>query len=304
LLDLLAVAKDFIGPPDFMFCMDSGAFDYNQLWCTSSLRGVNIVELKVKFGDSGYHSGEVGGIIPETFRIVRTLLERIDSAATGQVVEDFQVEIPEWARAEAERMAALSGAEMHSKYDYCEGGRPMDSDNLPEMYLNNTWKANLSIVGAAGLPDVGIAGNVVRESTTVKLSLRLPPSADPVATEARLIQLLTENPPYGAVVTAKGGHTGQGWCMKPMMPWLEASLKKAGKDFYNGMDTGTYGMGGSIPFLAELDKMYPNSFIMALGLIGPKANAHAVNECINLDYAKRLTKALSHLIAEVAAKEE
>jgi len=59
-------------------------------------------------------------------------------------------------------MAALSGAEMHTKYDYCEGGRPMDCDNLPEMYLNNTWRANLSITGAAGLPDVGIAGNVVR----------------------------------------------------------------------------------------------------------------------------------------------
>lgn len=163
-----------------MFCMDSGAFDYNQLWCTSSLRGVNIVELCVEFGKSGYHSGEVGGIIPETFRIIRTLLDRVDSSATGMVVDDFQVEIPAWARAEAERMAALSGAEMHTKYNYCEGGRPMDSDNLAEMYLNNTWRANLSITGAAGLPDVGIAGNVVRSSTSVKLSLRLPPSADPV----------------------------------------------------------------------------------------------------------------------------
>lgn len=83
LLRLLDVAKEFIGAPDYMFCMDSGAFDYNQLWCTSSLRGVNIVELTVEFGKSGYHSGEVGGIIPETFRIIRTLLDRVDSSATG-----------------------------------------------------------------------------------------------------------------------------------------------------------------------------------------------------------------------------
>ena len=116
--------------------------------------------------------------------------------------------------------------------------------------------------------------------------------------------MLTKDAPYGAIVTAKGGHTGQGWCMKGMAPWFESSLKKAGKDFFDDMDTGTYGMGGSIPFLAELDKMYPQTFIIALGLIGPKANAHAVNECINLTYAKKLTKALSHLIAEVAAKEE
>ena len=304
LLRLLDIAKEFIGAPDYCFCMDSGAFDYNQLWLTSSLRGINIVELKVEFGKSGYHSGEVGGIIPETFRIVRQLLNRVDDPATGLVVDDFQVEIPQWARDEAVFMANLSGDEMHSKYDYHDGCRPMDCDNLPEMYLNNTWRANLSITGAAGLPDTSIAGNVVRASTTVKLSLRLPPSANPVETEAKLIKLLTTDVPYGAKVTAKGGHTGQGWCMKEVAPWLNDCVKKAGSDFFDGKDTGSYGMGGSIPFLAELDRMYPNSFIMALGLIGPKANAHAPNECINLTFAKKLTKALSHLIAEVAAKQD
>ena len=55
----------------------------------------------------------------------------------------------------------------------------MSADNLPEMYLNNTWRPNLSITGASGLPNVKIAGNVVRASTSLKLSMRLPPSADP-----------------------------------------------------------------------------------------------------------------------------
>lgn len=283
--------------------MDSGAFDYNQLWLTSSLRGVCIVELNVEFGKSGYHSGEVGGIIPETFRIVRQLLDRIDNAATGMVVDDFQVEIPQWAKDEAQFMANLSGSEMHSKYDYCDGGACMDQDNLPEMYLNNTWRANMSITGAAGLPDTSIAGNVVRSSTAVKISLRLPPSATPASCEAKLIEILSANPPNNAKVTVKGGHSGQGWCMKPMDPWLTSVVKRAGSDFFEGKDTGSYGMGGSIPFLAELDKMYPDTTILALGLIGPKSNAHAVNECINLTFAKKLTKALSHLIAEVAEKQ-
>lgn len=148
LLPLLDAAKEFIGAPDYCFCMDSGAFDYNQLWCTSSLRGINIVELKVEFGKSGYHSGEVGGIIPETFRIVRALLDRVDSSATGRVVDDFQVEIPQWAKDEAAFMANLSGDEMHTKYDYHDGAVPMSSEDLPEMYLNNTWRPNLSITGA------------------------------------------------------------------------------------------------------------------------------------------------------------
>ena len=154
---------------------------------TSNLRGAFIVELTVQFGKSGYHSGEVGGIIPETFRIIRSLLDRLDDSATGRVVDDFQVEIPQWAKDEAHHMASLSGPEMHAKYDYHQGCLPMQHDDLPEMYLNNTWRANLSITGAAGLPDTGIAGNVVRASTSLKLSMRLPPSGNPAEAEAKLI---------------------------------------------------------------------------------------------------------------------
>lgn len=304
LLQLVDLAKDFIGKPDYCFCMDSGAFDYNQLWLTSSLRGITIVELKVEFGKSGYHSGEVGGIIPETFRIVRALLDRIDDPQTGRVCEDFHVEIPQWARDEAQFMANLSGHAMHKKYEYHEQCVPMEHENLSEMYLNNTWRPNLSITGAAGLPDTAIAGNVVRASTTVKLSLRLPPTSNPKEAEAKLIEKLTTNVPYNAKVTIKGGHAGQGWCMKEAAPWLMSAIKKSGYDFFDGKDTGTYGMGGSIPILSELERMNADTIVVAMGLIGPKANAHAPNECINLDYAKKLTKALSHLIAEVAAKQD
>ena len=129
----------------------------------------------------------------------------------------------------------------------------MNADNLPEMYLNNTWRSNLSIVGAAGLPDAACAGNVIRAATTVKLSLRLPPSADPAECERKLIEKLTTNVPYNAKVTAHGGHMGRGWCKKDFAPWLDATIRKAGSDFFDGRETGTYGMGGSIPFLSELD---------------------------------------------------
>ena len=220
------------------------------------------------------------------------------------VADDFQVEIPQWAKDESVFMANLSGSGMHTKYDYIEGGEPMDFDNLPEMYLNNTWRPNLSITGAAGLPEIPIAGNVVRSNTTVKLSLRLPPTSNPAEAEAKLIEKLTTNVPHNAKVTVKGGHAGSGWCMKELPPWFSTVVKKAGSDFFEGNDTGTYGMGGSIPFLAELASMYPDTIIMAIGVIGPKANAHAPNECINLTYAKKVTKSLSHLLAEVAAKQD
>ena len=168
------------------------------------------------------------------------------------------------------------------------------------MYLNNTWKANLAITGASGMPDVAVAGNVIRSGTTVRCSMRLPPNMCPKKANAIMIEKLTKDVPYNAKVTLKADHTGQGFCMNTPEPWFTEELKKSGNDFF-GKDAGSYGMGGSIPFLAELGKMYPTTQILALGLIGPNANAHAPNEAINLPFAKKLTCALSHLIAAVGA---
>ena len=72
-----------------------------------------MVTLTIEFGLVGLHSGEVGGIITETFRIARNLLDRLDNSETGMVHDDFQVEIPQWAKDEAQFMANLSGATMH-----------------------------------------------------------------------------------------------------------------------------------------------------------------------------------------------
>lgn len=152
LLELLDLAKAAIGKPDYMFCMDSGAFNYDQLWMTSSLRGITVIDLTVEAAQGGYHSGEVGGIIPETFRIMRTLLDRIDNSETGLTISELNCEIPQRFRDEAKFMADMSGDIMFEKYNMNKGVRCMDQNNLPEMYLNNTWRANLSITGAAGLP--------------------------------------------------------------------------------------------------------------------------------------------------------
>lgn len=167
------------------------------------------------------------------------------------------------------------------------------------MYLGNQWGANLSVTGAGGLPPINMAGNVVRSSTSVRLSMRLPPTMDPKKAEAIMVEKLTTDVPYGAKVTLGKGHAGSGWCMKELSPWLSKSIKEAGAMFYDGKPSGSYGMGGSIPFLSELEKMYPETEIVAFGLLGPHANAHGPNEMINLPYAKKLTCSLAHVMAEV-----
>jgi acetylornithine deacetylase/succinyl-diaminopimelate desuccinylase-like protein len=123
LIPLLNQAKDVIGTPDVCLCMDSGAFDYNKLWVTSSLRGICILDLTVQVGKAGYHSGEVGGIVPETFRIVRQLLDRLDDSKTGEPCDELKIEVPEWKRKEAEEITAIAGKELYEKYAVEEGAQ-------------------------------------------------------------------------------------------------------------------------------------------------------------------------------------
>ena len=296
LLALLKEAEPLIGKPDAMFCMDSGALDYEQLWLTSSLRGVCIVELTVEGGKAGYHSGETGGIIPETFRVVRQLLNRLDDPETGEVCKEFQVEVPDFKRQEAKFIAGKYGDKIYNKFDVHPGVQYMSQDNVEELYLNKAWRPNLSITGADGLPPCGIAGNVLRPKTTVKCSMRLVPTFDAHQANQIFEEKLTKNVPYNAKVTLKGGHAGSGWCQKQLEPWLQTAFEQSAQKFFDGTPVGTFGEGGSIPFLKELERKYPATQIVALGCCGPESNIHGPNEKINLVYVKKIIKTLGHLL--------
>ena len=144
------------------------------------------------------------------------------------------------------------GSGLHTKYNLHEGVKVMEQDNLEELYLNNVWRANLSITGADDLPPIKMAGNVVRAKTSVKISMRLSPAMNAVHAEKIMTEALTTNVPYNAKVTLEGGHTGSGWSMKDLDGWLNESIDEAGKTFFEGREAGSYGEGGSIPFLNEL----------------------------------------------------
>lgn len=257
--------------------------------------------MTVSAAAGGYHSGEVGGIVPETFRVMRNLLDRLDDSKDGMAMKELQTEMPAYARPEAERMVKLSGKEMMEKYKMEPGVEYCSQEDQVEMYLNNTWRANLSVTGAGGLPDYSRAGNVVRPSTTLRLSMRLPPNMDAQVASKAVRAKLQNDVPHNCKVDIKGDHNGNGWCMKDPAPWFHDAINNASKHFYDGKDYGSYGMGGSIPFLSQLGGIYPNTFIVALGLLGPQSNAHAPNEAVNLAYAKRLTMCMSHILVDVGA---
>jgi len=175
------------------------------------------------------------------------------------------------------------------KYAIHEGG-------LKDMYLNNVWRSNLAITGINGIPPVGMAGNVVRPSTALRASMRLSPIMDPSKAVEIIKAKLTTDVPYNAQVTILRAVRGWGWCMRDPEAWLKTAIESAGSAFFDGKPAGSYGEGGSIPFLKELEMLYPQTQIIAFGVGGPGSNAHAPNEMIHLPYTKKVTCSLAHII--------
>lgn len=86
--------KERIGNPKLIFCLDSGAIDYDRLWITTALRGYAALTLRIDVLNEGVHSGSASGIVPSSFRILRSLLERLENQQTGYVNKALDVDIP------------------------------------------------------------------------------------------------------------------------------------------------------------------------------------------------------------------
>src|SRR5215472_273805 len=84
-----------IGKPSLVVCLDSGCANYEQLWLTTSLRGLAGGNLMVKVLEEGVHSGDASGVVASSFRILRSLLSRLEDETSGRIKpQDLYVEIP------------------------------------------------------------------------------------------------------------------------------------------------------------------------------------------------------------------
>lgn len=288
---------DRIGTPDLVVCLDSGCGDYERMWVTTSLRGVINATLSVSTLSEGVHSGAASGIVPSSFRILRRLLSRLEDQDTGRILPaGLQVDIPPDRLAQARAAAEVLGAGLHEGYPFHPGTAPV-ADDISELLLNRTWRPQLEIIGAAGLPNLEQAGNVLRPETRAKLSLRLPPTADPSAAVACLRDTLTTDPPYGAKVTFDPGQGTGGWNAPPFAPWLEESMDRASREFF-GKDACATGEGGTIPFMAMLAEKFPEAQFMITGVLGPKSNAHGPNEFLHIETGVNLTGCVARVLQD------
>lgn len=288
---------DRIGKPSLVVCLDSGCANYDQLWCTTSLRGLAGGNLKVSVLSEGVHSGDASGIVPSSFRLLRQLLSRLEDEATGKIlVEDLYVDIPDERRQQAERASEVLGTEIWDKFPFLPGMTPMDPD-LTELVLNRTWRPALSVTGVDGMPPLSSAGNVLRPHTAIKLSLRLPPTLEPKRAGEVLKRLFEANPPHGCKVEVELEKASTGWNAPALAPWLEHAIDHASQEYF-GAPAMYMGEGGTIPFMGMLGEKFPGAQFMITGVLGPHSNAHGPNEFLHIPTGKRVTSAVAKVIAE------
>ena len=305
---LRAPGNNRLGDVALVICLDSGAGNYDQLWLTTSLRGMASGTLKVEILTEGIHSGDASGLVPSSFRIMRQVLDRLEDSATGRLLPArFHCEVPAERLAQARATAAILGEEVYRRFPWahhdCGGSTivalPTTTDPVQAL-LKRTWEPTLSVTGAEGFPALQDAGNVLRPYTAFKLSLRLPPLVDAAACMQEMKALLEDNAPYQAKVTWESASGANGWNAPETAPWFAQALDAASQAHF-GAPCGFIGQGGTIPLMGMLSQGFPKAQMMVCGVLGPKSNAHGPNEFLHVPYAKKLTAAVAQVIAHMPA---
>jgi hypothetical protein len=209
-------------------CLDSGAGNYDQLWLTTSLRGMASGTLKVEVLTEGIHSGDASGLVPSSFRIMRQVLDRLEDSATGRLLPaSFHCEVPAERLAQAQATAAILGDEVYKRFPWahydCGGSTtfalPTTTDPVQAL-LNRTWRPR----SASPVPK---ASRPCRTPATCCALHRLQAQPAPAAAGGRCAgragaeALLEDNAPYQAVVTFESGGGATGWNAPSTAPWFE-----------------------------------------------------------------------------------
>jgi acetylornithine deacetylase/succinyl-diaminopimelate desuccinylase-like protein len=291
-LDALA---EQLGSVELVICLDSGALDFDRLWVTSSLRGNVVANVSVEVLAHGVHSGEAGGVVPSSFRLLRQLLDRIEDPLTGQVLlPELDAQPPDHLLAAAAQVANELGDPLGSAFPTVPGLELMGRDGTDRL-LRQSWSPALAVTGLEGAPSLADAGNVLRASTSARLSLRIPPNVDAVLATESLVAALAADPPAGARVTVEAGHPAQGWVAPQPERWLVDAIDHASRAVFSRAP-GTMGEGGSIPFLAELGQRFPSSQFLVTGVLGPGSNAHGPDESLHLPTVAGVMAAVSSVV--------
>ncbi len=272
---------------DVIVIADSGNWDIGVPALTTSLRGLVNCFVEVSTLKSAVHSGMFGGPVPDALtvlaRLITTLHDEDGEVAIDGLVgrEDATVDYPE------ERLRHESGI--------LDGVKLIGNGRLTD----RIWtKPSISVLGIDA-PRTGEAPNALVPTAKAKISVRLAPGDDPESAYAAIKAHLEKYVPWGAraEVTLESG--GAPCVIDATGPAYDAA-RAAFTTAWDGAAPVDMGVGGSIPFIATFQELFPQAAILVTGVEDPYAAAHGPNESLHLGEFARVCLAEALLLRNVA----
>ena len=258
---------------DVIIVADSGNWTTEVPAITTTLRGLVSLEFEVSTLDHAVHSGMYGGAVPDAMlaltKILGSMWDENGSVSISGLISENSVDLA-----------------------YSEQDLRVDSGLLPSTLpigegsiLGRLWtKPSLTLIGL-DYPSVAISSNTLVPSVSAKLSLRIAPGQVPSeALEALKTHILTHNPlgaqiDFGAVELGKPFSLGEsGWAKDLASRALRSAF---------GFDSVDIGIGGSIPFIADLEAVFPGVQVLVTGVEDPDSRAHSPNESLDIETLRK-----------------
>ncbi|MCT9819921.1 dipeptidase [Microbacterium sp. W1N] len=254
---------------DVIVVADSGNWDAVTPALTVSLRGNTRFTMTVKTLDHASHSGMFGGAVPDamlaTAKLLSTLWDDDGAVAVAGLLER-DAPTPEYSEQTLRDEAGLP-----------DGVSPIGRGTI----LSRLWNKPTVTVTGIDFPSVRNASNTLTPELSVVISSRVAPGQRAEDAFAALEAHLRAHAPFGAQLSFHDVDFGDaflvdtsGWAVAQARDALEAGYGVAPVDI---------GVGGSIPFIADLVREFPAAQILVTGVEDPHARAHSPNESLHLD---------------------
>ena len=256
---------------DVIIVADSGNWSAEIPSLTTSLRGNTDVDVKVKVLGHQVHSGQFGGPILDAYTLASMLIASLYNKDGDLAVPGIEAEEPVGGL-----QRDLDEAQVRADASVVDSYKLAGTGSLAA----RMWtKPSLTVIGMDAHPVEG-SFNVIAHETKLRLSLRTAPSQRPEEAQKALCDFLVSHAPFGAEVTAEPIDNGMGWAMDPDAVATKDALASMRDAF--GVEPVNKGEGGSIPFIPELQRIFPKAQVLVTGPEDPKSNAHSPNESISL----------------------
>ncbi|WP_395243192.1 dipeptidase [Agromyces sp. MMS24-K17] len=258
---------------DAIIVADSGNWDVSTPALTVALRGAVAFNLRVETLAHASHSGMFGGAAPDAMLATIRLLDTL-WAEDGSVAVDGLTSAPLDA-------PSYSEEQFRAEAGLLPGVDPIGTGAL----LSRLWAQPAITITGIDAPDVANASNTLLPSVRVRVSARVAPGQDAGEAFAAIRAHLEANAPFGARLTFEEPDTGQAFLVDAG-GWAVSEMRAALAEAW-GVEPVDMGVGGSIPFIAELVREFPAAQVLVTGVEDPDSRAHSPNESLHLGVFKR-----------------